>query len=286
MEAIAEIMARMMDLTSDNASNLTDEQRLGFSRTACQRRCDRENARSGTLADFDRVNCDKCNNKGYYVEPENCGTYYTEKQVTCGCRKQRKPIRAMLRSGLQNVINDCTFEKFKVTEDWQKSVLDMAKRFIENGGENWFYFGGATGSGKTHLCSAISIELLRKGKDLKYMLWQDEAKKLKAHINENDYADLIEPYKNVEVLYIDDFFKVARSEFSASRPSQGDVNLAFEIINSRYAQKKITIISSECTLADLLDIDEATAGRIKQKCGEYCLSIAPDRNKNYRLKGV
>jgi hypothetical protein len=68
------------------------------------------------------------------------------------------------------------------------------------------------------------------------------------------------------------------------RPTRADVNLAFEIINARGAANKITIISSECTLTDLIDIDEAVGGRIKQKCGAHCWSIDPDRSKNYRLR--
>ena len=46
----------------------------------------------------------------------------------------------------------------------------------------------------------------------------------------------------------------------------------------------LTIISSECTTNDLLDIDEATGGRICEKAQVF--SIAPDRAKNYRLRKV
>ena len=51
-----------------------------------------------------------------------------------------------------------------------------------------------------------------------------------------------------------------------------------------------TIISSECTLSDLINIDEAISGRIAEKCksesGNYCLSIKPDAKKNYRLNHI
>lgn len=140
-------------------------------------------------------------------------------------------------------------------------------------------------SGKSHICTAVAITLLKRGKEVKYMLWRDEASRLKAMVNEPEYETIVKHYKTVDVLYIDDLFKTGKSENSRKqRPTQGDINLAFEILNARYISKKLTIISSESTLPDLIDIDEAIAGRIKQKCGDYCLNIAPDTSKNYRLK--
>jgi DNA replication protein DnaC len=137
--------------------------------------------------------------------------------------------------------------------------------------------------GKTHLCTAIAIDLLRKNHEVKYMLWKSDSRKIK---NDNfDGGNLIEYYKNVEVLYIDDLFKCGKNfGDEIQKPSGGDINIAFEIINSRVAQKKKTIISSESTLLELFDIDEAIAGRIKQMCGEYCISISRGDGKNYRKR--
>jgi DNA replication protein DnaC len=87
------------------------------------------------------------------------------------------------------------------------------------------------------------------------------------------------------VLYIDDLFKCGKNfGDEIQKPSGGDINIAFEIINGRVAQKKKTIISSESTLLELFDIDEAIAGRIKQMCGEYCISISRGDGKNYRKR--
>ena len=113
------------------------------------------------------------------------------------------------------------------------------------------------------------------------MLWCDESKYLKSIANDNSYKDEIEKYKTVPVLYIDDFFKVQ----AGTTPSEADIKLAFEIINSRIIDNdKITIISSEKILDEIIDYDEATMSRIYQMAGKYKLAIAKDRNKNYRLK--
>lgn len=267
------------------SKNETQEERTERLKRSCQMKCDSANQAEGNLNEYDGYNCDICKNKGYILKPELYRGVYNEVQCTCRCTKIRKTIRSLKRSGLENVVHDYTFDKYIATEDWQKSVLDTAKRYIDESKNDWFFFGGATGAGKSHICTAIAISLLKQGKEVKYMLWQDESKNLKARVNDIDYGDLIEKYKTVDVLYIDDLFKTGKDGTQKKqRPTTGDINLAFEIINARYVGKKITIISSECTITDLIDIDEATAGRIKQKSGLYCLNIAPDRSKNYRLK--
>ena len=43
---------------------------------------------------------------------------------------------------------------------------------------------------------------------------------------------------------------------------------------------------SELSLDEIADIDEAIAGRIAQHAAGHCVTVAPDRGKNYRLKGV
>jgi DNA replication protein DnaC len=234
---------------------------------------------------YDGYKCDLCKNKGYIMKVVDNDGLCEIVQSTCVCEKSRKSIRNLKASGLENVLNDYKFENYIAEYDWQKGVLEKAKTFVKDEGTNWFFMGGQSGSGKTHLCSAIAIELLRKGIEVKYMLWKSESRKIK---NDNfDGGNLIEFYKNVEVLYIDDLFKVGKSYGEdMQRPTAGDINIAFEIINSRVAQKKKTIISSESTLLELFDIDEAVAGRIKQMSGEYCLNIAKGEGKNYRKKGI
>lgn len=270
----------------ESGSNATtEEERIERSRKKCEFLCEVENRKEGILNKSDGYNCSLCKNKGFTFVPELYLGWYRETQVTCKCAKIRKTIRALNRSGLADVVHDFTFEKYIASEPWQQSILTKAKTYLNECENNWFFFGGTTGSGKTHICTAIAVKLLKQGKEVKYMLWRDEASRLKGMVNDIGYADKINEYKSVDVLYIDDLFKTGKTETQGKqRPTQADINLAFEIINSRAIQKKITIISSESTITDLIDIDEAIAGRIKQKSGDYCINIAPDRSKNYRLK--
>jgi DNA replication protein DnaC len=104
-------------------------------------------------------------------------------------------------------------------------------------------------------------------------------------VNDPQYNEDIHFYKTVDVLYIDDLFKTGRGVGKkAQMPTEADINLAFEIINSRSIQRKPTIISSESTIYEILNIDEAIGSRINKMCGVYCFNIGAKNTKNYRME--
>ncbi|MGM9683143.1 MAG: DnaA ATPase domain-containing protein [Eubacteriales bacterium] len=251
-------------------------------------KADSFNASTGNLNDEDGYNCDICKNKGLIIRSvcrEN-GTWSTVAR-DCKCKAVRNTIRKMRRSGLKDIITDYTFDKFVVTESWQESIKQEAEAFAKSP-NGWFFIGGQSGSGKTHICTAICREFLLSGKSVQYMLWRDDIIKLKNAVTDHDeYDSLIARYKTVEVLYIDDLFKTGKtSEGIRQRPTAADINAAFEILNYRYNDKKlITIISSECTINDIIEIDEAVGGRIFERAKKP-FSIGHDRSKNYRLRGA
>ena len=263
----------------------TEEEILKERREYAEWQCKSSNELCGELDKEDGYDCKLCLNRGYSVEPRLRGKFYDTVFIPCKCESIRKTMRALKRSGLSDLAVDYRFDNFVVTESWQKAMLDTAKAYLEASDERWLFMGGNTGSGKTHLCTAVAVALLEQGKEVKYMLWRDEVNRLKALVNEGSYADEIKYYKHVDVLYIDDLFKTGKGEGRKSqRPSSADINLAFEILKSRAVKKLPTIISSESTLTELIAIDDAIAGRIKQRCGVYNVNVARDPSKNYRLK--
>lgn len=232
------------------------------------------NCTDGNLNKIDGYNCDYCHNRGHMaviVDGEMC---------TCECPKCssiRKCIRFFSQSGLAG----CKFENFKTECEWQKSLLKTVKDYSAHINEKWFFIGGQSGSGKTHLCTAIIQELIfNHQKEALLFEWAEKSKKLKQLINDQKYDMEINKYKTVTILYIDDLFKTKRGETATA----ADINLAFEIIDYRYRNNLITIISSEFSIDDIISIDEATGGRIKHKAQECVLYINKDKNKNYRLK--
>ena len=258
-----------------------------------QHKVDSYNAGIGNLDQVDGYNCDACKNKGYIAELRMAEIYgyKVETLVPCKCHKARNALSRLARSGLRDVVKKYTFERYEATEPWQQTVKETAQRFCKEPGERWFFYGGQSGAGKTHICTAIAVHFLRQGMETKYMLWRDEIARIKALVNDAEqYSALMGEIKNADVLYIDDLFKTGKDDFgNVKQPTPADINAAFEIINFRYNDpRKITIISSERTISDLNEIDEAIAGRIAEraKADGYCINLGRDAGKNYRMKGV
>ena len=138
-------------------------------------------------------------------------------------------------------------------------------------------------SGKSHICTAIVNHLLNQGNESLYMKWRDDSVALKKSImgDSDEYVNLINRYKNVKVLYVDDFFKTELGK----PPTSADIMVAFEILNHRYInQDLITLISTEKSIDELLNIDEAIGSRIYQRSKQYCIQLSSDKNKNMRMK--
>jgi len=245
-----------------------------------KRKAEIYNRTKGNLEGYD---CKLCMNRGNRMEIVETGGGINERFYECRCMNVRRSILRMKQSGLENAIRECTFEKFRVDEEWQKRMLNAAKKYLDEGAGNgsWFYIGGAVGCGKTHICTAIARGLLYAGRPVVYMTWPAESAKLKATVtDEAEYGREIRRLKSADVLYIDDFFKPV----GGGSPRDADVRLAYEIINHRYNARLTTLFSAERFLSELMDIDEATASRIYERAKGYNLSVARDRNRNQRLE--
>lgn len=229
-----------------------------------RRKAEAYNKTPGKLDGYD---CKECQNRGCSFTVDENGYLIS---VPCKCMTIRNNRRRIEQSGLSDLLSRYTFKAWQTDEAWQKEILDGAKRFAANP-DGWFSVSGKPGTGKTHICTAICGALMRKGYDVRYMLWRDAATTLKANSTADAaaYSHEITPLKTVQVLYIDDFFKTGGKR----PPTVMDANLAFEIINARYnARDLITIVSSERSLDELMRIDEATASRIYERT---------KKNRNY-----
>lgn len=235
------------------------------------------NQTEGQMHLKDGFNCDACKNKGLIFHLK--GEEIVSKM--CDCIKSRKSIFLLRESGIGDFAEGKTFDSFKISSPWQEAIIQRAKQYVSGETDKWFYIGGQSGCGKTHVCTSICMELIKQGNSLVYMKWADATRQLRDAMNRS-YNEEIEQYKSADVLYIDDFFKVQ----AGCEPSSSDVKIAFEILNTRLLKNKKTVISSEFMLSKLLSFDEATISRIVEKSAPYILSINKDSGKNYRLNSL
>lgn len=220
-----------------------------------------------------RSDCPVCMGRGDFERITDDGyTVYEE----CECMKRQRSLRRLKRSGLDESL---TLDNWQMTAKWQQTACAAAREFAEKP-DGWFFVSGNPGTGKTHLCAGLCRLLIDKGMETRYLLWRDTVIKLNAVANDaEEFSKLMRPLQTVKVLYIDDFFKSG-----GEKPSTGDKNRAFEIINARYNSRGlITVISSEWTTGAMDSIDEAVASRIYQRAGKYNLDFTG--KPNWRRRG-
>lgn len=243
-------------------------------------KADTINNTPGSLTGHD---CPKCLNRGNIAIPKEDGGVSVRE---CDCMKIRRCIWEMEKSGLKNIIQEKTFELFTAAEEWQKAIKAGTMAYADKL-EGWLLFCGQSGSGKTHLCTAVCRQWLLSGDEVRYMPWRDKVAELKAmSLDSERRGEIISGYKTAQILYIDDLYKVGKAVDGTSNPTGADVSLAFEIINHRYINHLPTIISTEKTPQELVEIDEATGSRIIEMAGGNVYSIGRDQKRNYRLRGV
>lgn len=226
-----------------------------------------------TLLNYQTIlHCDKCDDAGFILKADNKGFMQA---VVCECDTRRKVMIALKKSGLADSIEKFRFDNFNQHHDFQKLMYETCQGFIAQDNEKFLFIGGQSGSGKTHLGTAVCAHFINKGVNTIYTTFEILMNNLKSKLNDEDYEDEIYKYGNVPVLYIDDFMKF--------EPSKSDIKNTFEVINMRAVNGKTTIITSERSIDEILQIDEALGGRIKQRCGEYAIYISKKDGRNYRL---
>ena len=226
------------------------------------------------LANLDNYDCHACNNTGVITWTDESGYLWSRE---CECMNKRRSIRRLENSGLRDIARRYTFDTYQTPTDKHAQIKKKAMEFSHTDAE-CFVIVGRSGSGKTHICTAICRYLVEDGYDIKYMLWRTEAAELKAMITERqEYKKAINALRNVPLLYIDDFFKGTVSE--------GDINLAFTILNDRYnSSGKKTIISTERTMEEIIALDEAIGGRIAERARGFVI-LAPEENWRLSARG-
>lgn len=232
------------------------------------------NNSTGKLNEEDGYNCDKCKNRGDYMIKTETGEALAE----CDCMRIRRAIRELKKSGLENQIDGLGFDSYKVVDELTAKIKRLA---IENlNTKEWFFIGGQTGAGKTHISTAIAVELLRRSVQVRYKRYIEMVQSLKSKkfTSDADYYEELLPLVNCEVLYIDDLFK--------GKVLDQDVAIIWELIDDRYASSKKTIISSEMDLSEIARLDESLAGRINQRAGKYVINIEKNKAFNRRLNVI
>ena len=230
---------------------------------------------SETLAEYDLggVDCPRCGNTGQIIER---GPGLLELHVyECACMKKRRSLRSLRKAGMEDMAARYTFDSYQTDTPHREKIKHLSQEFVK-AERGWFFIAGQSGSGKTHICTAICTGLMQqKASEIYFMPWRDDSTELKNRIRDQEwYQARIRKLKKVPVLYIDDFGKGGLND--------ADLKLAFEIFNARYNNTALrTVISCEMPIDDILRADEALGGRIYERSQGFIVRAPAE---NLRLK--
>ena len=202
--------------------------------------------------------------------------------MMCPCQYKRVIESLLKNSGFPyEEFQRMTLDTFETSTEEQTAMKNLANRFIKEDG-NWMGVFGASGAGKTHICIAVCQELVKKYRcSFKYMSYRSMMRQLRSFIFDDEkYSDMMHDLIETDVLYIDDLLK-----FSLDQKGdiiQDELRVLYDIVNERYLRKKKTILSSEYTMKEIVQMDEALGSRMRELIGDYGIKCS---GSNYRLGG-
>lgn len=160
--------------------------------------------------------------------------------------------RLIGKSGIKKRFLKRTFENFKRNTKGREQSYKIAKEYTENWTKHYergdgLYIEGTNGTGKTHLAAAIALDLLKKGVPVICKTGADILQDIRKAYDCNDVSEekVINLYKDVDLLIIDDLGKESCTEWSAS--------IFYSIINDRYENMKPVIITTNYGANQLIE---------------------------------
>lgn len=223
--------------------------------------------------------CPKCKDNGW-IQCETDDGYTYMKRCECWAVKEAK--RLMEASGISTEFRKKGFKEFDTRNipqlvNAKNKAISYLQHFdvLEKSRYNSILFCGQVGAGKTHLGIAICSNLMDRGIAVTYMAYRNTVTKIKQKLtDEMAYQRELQNYLSARVLYIDDLLK--------GRITESDVNILYEIVNHRYMNSLPLIVSTEKSINDLLDFDEAIGSRIIEMCRGNIIQFQ-GKELNYRL---
>lgn len=205
--------------------------------------------------------CGRCHDTGYIEAREGD----TRVMVPCKCLEEIKLKARLQHSGIcAEEYEKCSLDTFHEDTEEHRKMKALAVKYLNcrKAGEGIGFFG-ASGTGKTHICIAVCQELTRKyGEPHFYFSYRSEIQKIKAvmYKDGDKYNEIMAHWSTVPNLYIDDLLKFAKVN---GQIQAQDLQIMFDVINTRYLNRKSTIFSSEYSLKYITNnIDEALGSRI------------------------
>ncbi|SDI87694.1 DNA replication protein DnaC [Alteribacillus bidgolensis] len=213
--------------------------------------------------------------------------------VQCSCIEWRRAQKLIRSSEITEEFRKLGFQNFRtkgkpeLIRGAYECALSYFQRFqeIKDLRQNSIALLGRPGSGKTHLLTAISNNLIRKKQvPVLYFPYLEGFNDLKDDFDKLE--EKMDRMKKADVLFVDDLFKPTGRD-KKPRATDWQIEQMYAVINHRYLNHLPVLVSSEMPIDQLVEIDEALATRIYEMCRDYLVLIQGDKFQlNHRLEGM
>lgn len=261
--------------------------------------------RAPMLALVARKDCPECGGTGWRVQVAPKARGGGREAVPCSCTESGREGLARRRARIPARYEHCDFENFEVdyccegpdAAKWNRS-LKQARAVVEKfvaeypiGTEHGLLLMGPCGTGKTHLAVSALKALVGRGHDGLFYDYRELLKEIQASYNPESQTtemEVLEPVLKTEVLLLDDL--------GASKPSVWALETVGHILNARYNDKRVTLVTTNYLDAPRTSENGRTAvredtladrvgQRIRSRLYEMCRTIeivAPDFRRDVR----
>ena len=186
-------------------------------------------------------------------------------------------------SKIDKALLNRNFDSFEVSPQNEAIYRKMLEWSMS---KNGICLGGEPGRGKTHLCLALAIRLMREMRDVYFtrpgiILTDLMALKINNHVdNINEYQQTLERLKSVEILFIDDLGtenltepkKEVIFEVMDERVKRKDslrtfitTNLSWDHLTEKYHSRFTSRIEEICSIEKVQGIDFRSLSRQRRK---------------------
>lgn len=227
------------------------------------------------------VICELCGGSGWVLESVD-----GRKQARpCTCRAAVLRRDRLESAQIPVRYRDDNFANFDEQTPALVSAKRIAREFVDAYPvvDSGLLFVGPAGRGKTHLACAILSELVAtKGVSALYADFSDLLLRIQTSFRpdaDSSKESVLTPYAEAELLVLD--------ELGASKPHAWVLDVLYNLLNTRYNRKRITIATSnfedepDPASGEREKLEDRIGYRLRSRLYEMC-TLVPLRGKDYR----
>ena len=225
--------------------------------------------------------CELCGGTGWVLE----STDGRKQARPCSCRAQAIARERLEAADIPARYRDHNFKNFNDRTPELSRAKEAAREFAESypAVESGLLLVGPAGLGKTHLACAILSELVvTKGVSALYADFSDLLLRIQTSFRsdaDTSKETVLTPYAEAELLVLD--------ELGASKPHAWVLDVLYNLLNTRYNRKRITIATSnfedepDAASGERERLEDRIGYRLRSRLYEMC-TLVPLRGKDYR----